>query len=82
MPPHKPFRIRRTDVVAADGTRAPAWYWALIALNGETLAHSELYTRKESAVAGVRAAIAAVVTLDAVFPPDLVDDETTPEGRP
>lgn len=32
------------------GGTKPGWFWRIIAENGQTLAHSEMYTRKASAV--------------------------------
>ena len=49
---HRPFRIRRS----ADG----GYYWALVAGNGETLAHSETYTTKANARGGVLAVIHSI----------------------
>lgn len=42
------FRIER----ASDGS----WYWRLLAVNGETLGVSELFTRREDARRGAKTA--------------------------
>ena len=46
--PH-PFRLAATN----DG----GWYWRLVAANGETLAHSEVYTTKAAALKGIASAV-------------------------
>lgn len=56
---HRPFRLART----ADG----GWYWRVVALNGETLAHSETYTSKRAAQEGIAAAIGVIAR---VWPAD------------
>lgn len=47
------LRHAARDVKASSGAR---WWFVVIASNGQVLATSEMYTRRNSAVAGMRAA--------------------------
>lgn len=40
--------------------RGSWWWWVIVAANGQVLATSETYARRNSAVAGMRAAVAVI----------------------
>jgi uncharacterized protein YegP (UPF0339 family) len=38
------------QVIVKPSDHSPVWYWEMKALNGETLAHSEMYTTQRACI--------------------------------